>query len=139
MTKYIVWTLQNNPGLWPIFEFLLCSLHNSKCYFSYGFASAKHWGFSTSLRSVKKTAKRPWLFFRILSIPYSTYYNVHIQFQKWYFYLLINFTTIFENGAMVMLTFKLNEDQKRDQNKDQNKVIVLKLYLPDKMYFGLSD
>ena len=73
MTKYIVWTLQNNLGLWPICECSLRSLHKFKML-SYGFASAQHLGFSTSLRSVKNSAKSPRSFFRVLTIIYSLHF-----------------------------------------------------------------
>jgi hypothetical protein len=64
MTKYIVGTLQNNSGLWPICE---CLLHKLTIL-SYACASAQHWFFLASLCSVKILAKYPWLFLRILSI-----------------------------------------------------------------------
>ena len=85
MTKYIVWTLQNNLGLWPICERSLRSLHKFKML-SYGFASAQHLGFSTSLRSVKNSAKSPRSFFRVLTIIYCHYYplsfHLHHYFDK---------------------------------------------------------
>ena len=63
----IVWTLQNILGLWPICDCSLRSLHKFTML-SYGCASAQHWSFLASLHSAKNSAKRPWSFFRALTI-----------------------------------------------------------------------
>ena len=69
VTKYIVWSLQNILGLWPICDcslvaMLASQIHNAKLRLRLRSALE----FLASLRSAKNSAKCPWSFFRALTI-----------------------------------------------------------------------